>query len=206
MKYIKFYETFTNKVIIGIDIDGTINDFFNGYNLLYKKYFPDKDINNINNDWYWYKKFDYDGEDARKWFTKHKAESFDISQPYPGAVETINNIYQFAKSYGFTLNVVTNQPTNDSKIAAEKWLQKYGFQYDNLIFSETSKDKWKYADIMVDDADKVIAIKPLSKVAIKINQPHNSNTESDFNIPNIKYLTIDLIKRAISKLKNNTVQ
>ena len=60
MKHLIFYETFTNKVIIGIDIDGTINDFFNGYNLLYKKYFPDKEIPNAH-DWYWYKKLDYNG-------------------------------------------------------------------------------------------------------------------------------------------------
>ena len=203
MKHLKYYETFTNKVIIGVDIDGTINDFFNGYNLLYKKYFPDKEIPEVD-DWWWYKKLDYNGEDARQWFNNHKGEIFEISQPYQGAVETVNNIHQFAKSYGFTLNIVTNQPTEDSKVAAEKWLQKYGFQYDNLIFSETSKDKWKYADIMVDDADKVIGVKPLSKISIKIEQPYNINTESDFSILNIRGLTIDLVKRAISKLKNKT--
>jgi len=203
MKHLIFYETFTNKVIIGIDIDGTINDFFNGYNLLYKKYFPEKKIPDAD-DWYWYKKLDYNGIDGRKWFNQHKAEVFEISQPYPGAVDAINNIYELIKSYGFTLNIVTNQPTPDSQIAAQKWLQKYGFKYDNLIFSETSKDKWKYADIMVDDADKVIGVKPLSKVSIKIEQPYNIHTESDFNIPNIKALNISLIKQAIDKVKNKT--
>ena len=57
---------------------------------------------------------------------------------------------------------------------------------------------------MVDDADKVIGVKPLSKVSIKIEQPYNIHTESDFNIPNIKSLTIALIKQAVAKLKNNT--
>ena len=203
MKHMLFFETFTNKVIIGIDIDGTISDFFNGYNLLYKKYFPDKEIPSVD-DWYWYKKLDYNGEDARKWFNEHKGEVFDVAQPYPGAVETVNNIHELLKSYGFVLNIVSNQPTEDSKIAAEKWLQKYGFQYDNLIFAETSKDKWKYVDIMVDDADKVLIAKPLSKISIKVEQPSNLDTVSDFNIPNIKGLTIDLIKQAVSKLKNST--
>jgi len=203
MKYLKYYEIFTNKVIIGIDIDGTINDFFNGYNLLYKKYFPDKEIP-TEDDWYWYKKMDYNGEDARQWFNNHKGEIFEVSQPYQGAVETVNNIFQFAKSYGFTMNIVTNQPTEDSKVAAEKWLQQFGFQYDNLIFSESSQDKWKYADIMVDDADKVIGVKPLSKISIKVEQPYNVETEADFSIPNIKALTINLVKQAIDKLKNKT--
>ena len=203
MRRLKYYETFANKVIIGIDIDGTINDFFNGYNLLYKRYFPDKELPKTD-DWYWYQKMDYNGENGRKWFDAHKAETFEICQPYPGAVDTIDNIYQFAKSYGFELNIVTNQPTEEAKVAAEKWLQKYGFKYDNLIFSPTSRDKWKYADIMVDDAFKVIDNKPLSKVSIKVEQPYNVNTDSDFSIPNIKGLTIHLVKQAIHKVKNKT--
>jgi hypothetical protein len=201
MKHLILFETFTNKITIGIDIDGTINNFFDGYNLLYKRYFPDKEIVNITDDWFWYQKMDYNGVNGRKWFNEHKAEVFEISQPYPGAVESINNIYDFAKSYGFTLNIVTNQPNEASQIAAKEWLDKYGFKYDNIIYSETSKDKWKYADIMVDDADKVIGVKPLSKVSIKIDQPYN-NAESDFTIPNIKSLTIDIIKQAMAKLKN----
>lgn len=203
MKHLIFYETFTNKVIIGVDIDGTICDFFNAYNLLFKKYFPDKDIPEAE-DWHWYKKMDYNGENPRKWFSKHKAEVFELAQPYPGAIQTVENIYQFIKSYGFTLNIVTNQPTRDAQNAAKQWLDKWGFKYDNLIFSETSKDKWKYADIMVDDADKVIGVKPLSKVSIKVQQPHNTLTEADFTISNIKGLTIDLVKQAVNKLKNKT--
>jgi uncharacterized HAD superfamily protein len=200
MKYLKFFETFKSNPVIGIDIDSTICDFTTGYNNLYKKYFPDKEPIEAD-EWYWYKKMDYNGEDPRKWFIKHKAEIFDIAQPYQGAVTTINNIYEYIKTLGFTLNIVTNQPTEESKAAAKEWLDKYGFKYDNIIFSETSKDKWNYVDIMVDDADKVIGVKPLSKVAIKIEQPHN-NRDGDFNIPNIKSLTIDLIKHAIEKLKS----
>ena len=42
MKILKYYEDYINKVSIGIDIDGTINNFGEAYNTLYKKYFPDK--------------------------------------------------------------------------------------------------------------------------------------------------------------------
>ena len=38
MKYLQLYETFTNKVLIGIDIDGTISNFGEAYNSLYKRY------------------------------------------------------------------------------------------------------------------------------------------------------------------------
>ena len=203
MKYLKSFETFTNKVIIGIDIDGTINNMVVAYNTLYKNYFPGKEVF-FADKWDWYKKMDYDGADPLEWFNSHKAEVFETCQPYQGAVITINNIYDFIKSHGFTLNVVTNQPTPEAKEAAKAWLDKNGFKYDDIIFAEPSGAKWKYVDIMVDDSDKVIGAKPLGKVAIKIIQPWNSETEGDFNIPNIKALTIDLLKQAIDKLKNKT--
>ena len=38
MKHLKKFETFKNKATIGIDIDGTLGNFFDAYNLTYKKY------------------------------------------------------------------------------------------------------------------------------------------------------------------------
>lgn len=204
MKFLELYETYTSKVTIGIDIDGTICNFSDAYNTTYEKYFPDKKAE-INDDWYWYKKMDYNGEDPDKWFKAKKAEFFEIAQPYPGAVNTINNIYEFIKTYGFTLNIVTFQPTEESKEAAKKWIDKYGFKYDDIIFTKMAKEKWNYVDIMVDDAEKVVKSKPLSKVCVKIEQLWNTNCEGDFNIPNIKGLTIDLVKQAVGKLKNTNV-
>jgi uncharacterized HAD superfamily protein len=202
MKYLQLFETFTNKIILGIDIDGTICNFVDGYNLVYKKYFPDKEIIPVD-DWYWYRKLDYNGEEPDKWFLEKKAEIFDIAKPYENAQTSVNNIYDFIKSQGYTLNIITNQPNQESKIAAQNWLNKYDFRYDKLIFVLSTKEKWNYTDIMVDDADKVIGTKPLSKVSIKIEQLWNINTRGDFNIPHIKLLSIDIIKQAISKLKNN---
>lgn len=205
--YIKFKdfvnETFTNKLTIGIDIDGTINNFVEGYNNLYKKHFPDNEISSTD-DWYWYKNMNYNGEDPKKWFDLKKSETFDLSQPYPNAVNIVNNIYDMLKSQGFNLNIVTYQPTNDSKDAAKKWLDRFGFKYDQLICVDSSKDKWKYVDILVDDSSDVIGSKPLSKVSIKIERPYNSDVDGDFNILNIENLNIDLMKKAISKVKNKT--
>jgi hypothetical protein len=202
MKHLKFFEDFTNKVItIGLDVDGTINNFTEAYNLIYKRYFPDKEPIPADDDWNWFKRMDYNGEDPQKWFNSKKAETFEISQPYPDAVNTINNIYDFIKSYGYTLNIVTNQPTEEAKQAAKTWLDKNGFKYDNIVFVSVSKEKWKYVDIMIDDADKVVGNKPLSKVCIKIEQLWNKNTSGDFNIPDIKSLTINLVRKAFDELK-----
>ena len=202
MKKLKTYETFTNKVVIGIDIDGTISNFAEAYNALFKKYFPDNETF-IADDWYWFRRMNYNGENPDKWLKAKKAETFDLAVPFPGAVITINNIYDFIKTHGFTLNIVTNQVTPEAREAAKIWLDKYSFKYDDIIFVDSAKDKWKYADIMIDDAEKVIGNKPLSKVAIKIDQLWNTNVEGDINIPNIGSLTIDIMKQAIAKLKNN---
>jgi hypothetical protein len=203
MKYLELYETFTNKVEIGIDIDGTLCNFSDAYNNLYKTYFPDKEPA-LNDDWYWYQRMDYNGVKPGEWFRSKKAEVFDLAQPYPDAVNTLNNIYDFIKTHGFTLNIVTCQQSKEAKEAAKVWIDKYGFKYDDIIFVDASKDKWKYADIMVDDADKVVGTKPVSKVCIKIDQLWNTATNGDIDIPNIKGLTIDVIQQAISKLKNKT--
>jgi len=201
MKYLRLYEQFTNNITISIDIDGTISNFTEAYNYTFKKYFPDKETF-IADDWYWYRKMDYNGEDPDKWFKAKKAETFEYAKPYPNAVTTVNNIYDFIKNYGYKLDIVTNQVTQESKDAAIVWLKNYGFKYDNIIFVDSAKDKWKYADIMVDDADKVIGNKPLSKVSIKVEQLWNTNVEGDFNIPNIESLNINIIKQAIEKLKS----
>lgn len=197
-------ESLINTVVVGVDVDGTINNFSDAYSKVYKKYFPDEEVF-INDDWYWYKKMNYGGlndKEKNNWFKNAKAETFDISQPYAGAVNTINNIYDFVKSHGHTLNIVTNQVTQEAKDNVKVWLDSYGFKYDNLIFVDAAKDKWKHADIMVDDADKVMNNKPLSKVGIKIEQLWNTESSGDINIQNIKALTINIMQTAISKYLN----
>ncbi|MCK9417375.1 hypothetical protein M0Q97_12115 [Candidatus Dojkabacteria bacterium] len=179
--YEEYNETFTNKVVVGVDIDGTINNVNDVYNMLNKQHFPDGKI-------------------------PHKADVFDLSLPYSNAVVSVNNIYDFIKTYGFKLKIVTCQPSKESEIAAEAWLNRFGFKFDEIIFVKDAKEKWNYVDIMIDDSEKVIGTKPLSKVSIKINQKGNENINGDINILNISELTITVMKDAISKLKNkNTI-
>ena len=160
LKYGDFIlETFKNKVVIGVDVDGTINNFADAYNTLYERDFPGKKALPVDN-WFWYQNMDYQGADPNKWFKYKKAETFDISQPYTDAVNTINNIYDFIKTYGFNLNIVTNQVTQEAREKCKIWLDHFNFKYDDIVFVDVAKDKWKYVDIMVDDADKVIGSKP----------------------------------------------
>ena len=202
MKYLKYIKEMNEIPIIwGIDIDGTINNFSEGYNTLYKMYFPDKEIIPVT-DWYWYQKLDYNGEKPRKWFDAKKHEMLSISKPFPGAVEAIDKIYKYIKDNGMQLKIVSQQPNELSKVEAEKWLKKYGFIYDELIFAETSKSKWNNADIMVDDAEKVIIFAPENKVSIKVEQVWNEGVPSDLSIKDITKLTPVVVDTAIAKLKN----
>lgn len=196
-------ESNKDNIVVGVDVDGTINNFADAYNELYKKYFPNEEVYPVDN-WYWYMKMNYGGindKEKQKWFKNIKAETFDVSKIYPNAVITINNIYDFIKSKGFKMNIVTNQVTQESRDKCKIWLDNYGFKYDEIIFVDSAKDKWKYADIMIDDADKVLNSKPLSKVSIKIEQLWNEGVDADFIIPNISSLTINIIQKAIDKLK-----
>jgi len=200
MKRIKLFENFDENMIIkvGIDIDGTINNMVDAYNELYQKYFPNNKVYKADI-WDWYQQMEYDGENPKEWFESHKAEVFETCKPYPGAVNTISKIYDYVKSQGYDLYIVTNQPTPEAKVAAQIWLDENGFQYDKVFFAEQSAGKWKYADIMIDDGIKVLNGKPDDKVSIKVSHPWNDKCHSDFLIHNITELTVDLIKEAIEK-------
>ena len=202
MKHIKLFENFEDQIIrVGIDIDGTINNMVDAYNAMYQRYFPKNKVYKADK-WDWYQQMEYDGSDAKKWFNAHKAEVFDTCQPYPGAVEAISKIYDYVKSIGHDLNIVTNQPTAEAKAAAIVWLNKNGFQYDDVIFADPSQDKWNHTDIMVDDGLKVLKYKPSNKVSIKILQLWNENLPSDFTIDGITELTPELVDDAIEDYIN----
>lgn len=200
MKRIKIFENFNESITvkIGIDIDGTINNMVDAYNAMYQKYFPNNKVYKAEI-WDWYRQMDYDGEDAKKWFESHKAEVFDTCKPYSGAVDTISKIYDYVKSQGHDLYIVTNQPTPEAKTAAKIWLDENGFQYDKIFFADQSANKWEYADIMIDDGIKVLNAKPDNKISIKVSHPWNDKNNSDFLIHDIIELTVGLIKEAIEK-------
>lgn len=112
-------------------------------------------------------------------------------------IVSLNNVYDFIKTYGFILNILSPESKKDAKL----WLDKNEYKYDDIIFVDNVKDKWETSDIVIDDNIHVINSKPLSKVCIKKSTVDNINSLTDINVPSIKYLTISIIKTAISKLK-----
>lgn len=188
------------KIKFGVDVDGTMNNFGEGFNNLYKKYFPDKTPEPVD-DWYWYRRMDYNGCDPDEWFDDHKHEICQISQPYQDAIETVNKAYNYIKSLGGDMIVVTFQPTEKSIEETKNWLDRFGVLRDDIVFSRSARQKWDHADIMIDDADKVIKNKPDSKVCIKIKQFWNETRETDFNLNDITGLTLQVVDQAIRLLE-----
>jgi 5'(3')-deoxyribonucleotidase len=190
----------TEKFILGVDVDGVLNNFTDAFFIVYKKYFPNKKISPIVDDWFFYKNFDYDGRDPNDWFLEKKAETFEYSKPYPGAIENLSKLYDYVKSLGGSLYIVTNQPTPESKIKGEEWLKKYDAKYDKLIFAP-EKEKFNHCDILVDDSEHVLKYKPENKIGIKINHLYNKNVKSNFNVNMFYQISTSLISKAIKLLK-----
>jgi hypothetical protein len=105
----------------------------------------------------------------------------------------INNVYDFIKSYGITLNIISPETSTD----IISWLDNIGIKYDGVVFVDKSKI-WNNVDILIEDDPYIINSKPLSKVCIKVTTPSNENILNDINIPNIAGLTISIVKSAIS--------
>jgi 5'(3')-deoxyribonucleotidase len=202
---IKTYEQFAHfeEKILGIDLDGVLNNFTESYNIVYKKYFPEYPVIPYEkiNDWNYFTKYNYDGYDPYKWFNEHKAEAWLISTPYKGAIETMKNVYKYTQNNGIILRIVTSQPSEESKKEAVKWLTKHEIKYDDISFVWRSKDKWNNADVMVDDSPKVLESKPDDKISIKVMFDYNEDVYADFEISSFNILDADLIETSFEKLK-----
>jgi len=201
---IKTFEKFSQleERVLGVDLDGVLNYFTESFNVIYKKYFPDNIIVPARNidEWYWYRGLEYDGENADDWFNKHKAETWEVSKPYDGVIEAMKDTYDYTQHNGILLRIVSNQPDENSKKEAVRWLNRYGIKYDDIAFVKRSKDKWDNADVMVDDSPSVLESKPSDKIGIKVIQKWNLHVRSDFNIADIRMLP-EIVDDAFEKFR-----
>jgi hypothetical protein len=202
---IKRFEKFsqTEEKVLGVDLDGVLNNFVEAFNIIYQEHFPDKYViptSQIDHfDWYY--KLDFDGADPGKWMIDHKYETWYVSKPYPGTLETMDMIYEYTQKEGIMLRIVTSQITEEAKDEAVKWITKYGIQYDDIVFTDRSADKWDHAHVLLDDSPNVIKSKPSDRVVIKMNQDWNIGVRADFNINSIREFTPYIVRKAFEKLK-----
>jgi len=195
-------KTNLNKTTLGVDIDGVQNNFVQGFFDVYQKHFPNKPIERIATRWQFYDDLDFDGENARVFFKRTKAETWNYSPPFDGVSKAMSRIYQWCKDNNITLKIITSQPTPEAKEGAIEWLKTAGVEYDEIKFTK-GKLKFNFCDIMIDDSHKVLNFKPANKISIKINRKWNSDIESDFNFDELKYISNSDLDEALELLKSN---
>jgi uncharacterized HAD superfamily protein len=203
---LKTFEKFNhlNEKVLGIDLDGVLNDFAESFNCVYSKCFPGNKFipSNQVSDWYWYHSLDYNGMDPYKWIDDHRYEMWKNSKPYVGAVETMREVYEYTQNNGILVRIVTCQPGKNAQQGAMDWIRKYKIPYDDISFVPRSLDKWDQSDVQVDDAPHVLDSKPMDKVSIRVIQRWNLGNEGDFNISDITLLSPQLVEEAFEKLIN----
>lgn len=201
---LKTFERFSHlhERVLGVDLDGVLNNFAEGFNDIYLKCFPGRKVVPVNkiDDWYWYHSLEYNGQEPYEWMENHRYEMWKISKPYPGAVYAMKEIFKYTQDNGIMLRIVTCQPGQDAPRGAIDWLSKYGIRYDDIAFVPRSVDKWDQADVQVDDSPYVIRRKPHDKVSIKIIQKWNLSDDADFEISDIALLSPELVEEAFKKL------
>ena len=187
------------NIILGVDIDGVQNNFIDGFFDVYQKYFPDKEFNRDVVEWDFHLDLDLDGADPDEYFVNTKAEVFQYSEPYSGVLETMEKIYGWCVDNNITMKIVTSQPTEDSKQGAIEWLAKYNIPYDDIVFSRSSQ-KFEHCNILIDDSESVLNSKPENKVSIKVNRNWNKGVQSDFEVAELKEVTIQLLNESLDLL------
>ena len=197
---------------IGITIDGVVRDFITKFELVYDKYFPVEDgeeipvrnINSLN----LLEHFEFSGgTDALNQFMYVDAalEIFGHAGEIKlNSVEHLNQLHNIIEDMGHT-PIIISKELNNSKPATLFFLSKLSTKINNIIFVKDYKKKWDHVDILITANPKVIRSKPDNKISVKVINTYNKNDNSDYTIVDIKEL-IDDKKTLYKILSTETVE
>lgn len=152
---------------IKIDVDGVLRDIIPVMCRLYEKetgisYHPkdivEYDVNIM---------FDKVDKPYEFFFKKHAREVFMESKPCDGAVHAM----KLLRSYGFRTVICTWQPDLSNKKIVLDWLDKYGFVYDDIIFTD-NKSLFP-CDTIVDDNPKFLVEESVFAKKVVIDAAYN---------------------------------
>lgn len=169
-----------DKIIVGVDIDGTLADTMEMWLSLYKEEFnvvvSEDDIVLYNMS----KVFpEITYEKMREYFEK-SWERWNEINPIPSE-EEISKINSLNKNY--RIEIVTSTWGEIGNI--KKWLEKYNIKYHALIFVKDSNEKPNYCDILIDDkAANIEKMIENGKDGILLQQPWSM--DKIFSRPKVK--------------------
>jgi 5'(3')-deoxyribonucleotidase len=161
---------------IGVDIDGVLRDWDTAVIEMIRKHYPDKLIvgkrvsDSLNH-------IDIPVEILRFLFSvKHVNEVYLDALPYSTAIVDFGMFRTFAKLSGHTLVCVSHQ-WDDTLLATLQWLGKYGFGFQELIFTGNKYEA--NVDYLIDDFPKHYAAwvehERQENKFILFNRPYNQD-------------------------------
>lgn len=165
------------ELTIGLDVDGVLRNLFRPLIDLYNREYNDTvDYDSID---YWSfetwspKLYRERGEEGcfDFFFKEHSSEMFFDA---PIMDNTIPDAVRRLRKYG-KVYIMTFQKYPQNKIDTIKWLEKYGIEYDGMLFSDTKTEI--RTDIMIDDRIGYINNNRPEISGILIRTPFNQNDE-----------------------------
>ncbi len=194
------------QLILGLDIDGCIRDFNQGYNETFSKHFPEHSskILEIPNMWNCFFNYGWDEiiskrksiskdlitkkeieKESISWMMNEGSEQiFEHSPIYKGTKESVDLLKDFCENNNIRLKILSHQVGNGIKFTL-RWLIKHQIFLKEYQFVENAKDKWNYCDVLIDDSPTVLKTKTKNKISIKVEHLYNQECQSNYSIKDL---------------------
>jgi 5'(3')-deoxyribonucleotidase len=157
----------SNK-IIKIDCDGVLRDMLPAMCSIYNDYYDDNLTPKDVTDYDVKKVFNKCPDPNRFFFREHSDYIYLNSKPCKMAKEAV----EMLREKGYTIAIVTDQPTFETQYYTLQWLKDNQIYYDTIVF--TKDKKMINGDITIDDNPNVLS-ECYEKEKILIDAPHNRN-------------------------------
>lgn len=185
-------------ITIGIDIDGVLRQYGESVNRVYAEVFPHhKDLIIDNKSmWDFFGLYDFDSMGQTKFFKKYDEKIFLEADTYLGTKEHLDWLVDQSHKLRMLPMVITRQITRENEVNALIWLKLNKLYHEHFICVNHFKEKWDYADIMIDDSADLLETKPKGKVSIKVNYGYNNGVASDFNVNAFTEIDLHMLQEA----------
>jgi len=197
---------------IGITIDGVIRDFITKFELVYDKYYPvnegeelpQRNIDTLNLEDH----FNFSGGTQELNTFLYVDAALEIfghaGEVKLNSIEHLNQLHNLIEDLGHT-PIVISKELNNSKPATLFFLSKFSSKINNIIFVRDYDDKWDHVDILITASPQTLRTKPSGKISIKVINTYNKDNVADYTIIDLKELLDD--KKMLDKiLSTETVE
>ncbi|MGG1516857.1 hypothetical protein ABE504_15730 [Paenibacillus oryzisoli] len=165
---------------IGIDLDNTILDataaHLKYYNLASGRSFTAADVN----DFYIYRLYGWNKQERDAIYTKYGYDIHWNSLPFPGAVETLQKLYDEHQ-----LSFITARPELFREVTVT-WLRDHKVPYHNILLTENKLQACSElkVDVLIDDGPHYAEQFALvNKPVILYAQPYNGHVQHELVYP-----------------------